>query len=134
MECWQWLVPGALKGGAPKPKQLPLQFGSAPAVAPAVQTAAPTLDALQSCGAPVHEACLQQPPCQRHSLFAEVAAMVALQQGMQTPPSALRAFASPAASAAGASESAPAGAAYIFQYMSISFFVFLYVVFFIGEA
>ncbi len=113
MECWQCLVPGALKGGAPKQKQLPLKFGSAPAVAPAVQTATPTLDALQSCGAPVLEACLQEPPCQRHSLFAEVAAMVALQQGMQTPPSAARAFESPPASAARAFESPPAGAALV---------------------
>ena len=97
MACW--IVVGAWSLFWEEGAATTLLFGPAPAVAPAVQTATPTLDALQSCGAPVLEACLQQPPCQRHELFAEVAAMIALQRGMQTPPSALRAFASPAASA-----------------------------------
>ena len=117
MECFRWLVPGALKGGAPKKTQQTLNFGAgaknaAPAASaepaetstvasaeaagsPTVGIATPCLETLEGCGGEITGACLQDPQCMRHAMYAEIAAVLEARQGLQTPPAALRPWGSP---------------------------------------
>lgn len=55
------------------------------------------LASLTTCGAALQDPCSQEPPCQKHGVYAEVAAMLQSMQGLVTPLSRLQPLRSPSA-------------------------------------